>query len=133
MAKTTSVLKAFRTPWNYSQSIGEVYTKPSLTRPNLSLTVTEMLQKHTQGYEVNNEAKQPMFFDFIIPDPKTLDLVELQEMRMKIDDARTNFQKQYDEKHEEIVRTEQAAAKAAQKARLENARVKRENQNNTTT
>lgn len=46
---------------------GETFTKPSLTVPDLSLTVKQLLINHTRGIPSDISHNEPMYFDTEIP------------------------------------------------------------------
>lgn len=62
---------------------GEVNTEPSLTVPDQTMSVREILIRYARGLPIGG-SRQPVFDeDDDMPDPKTLDLVERQELSMK--------------------------------------------------
>jgi hypothetical protein len=78
----------------YSGSKGEINNSPSLTVPDQTLTIRELLQRHTRGLPMpSHKLGEPMYNeDFELPDMKTLDLVERDELKMKIDEQITENQ-----------------------------------------
>lgn len=88
---------------------GEKNTLPSMTVPDQTMSVKEILQRYAKGLPLGG-AKVPMYEEDydedntdILPDPKTLDLAELEE-----------FSKQAKSELEEI--KEKANKKAKEKA-----------------
>ncbi len=62
----------------------EVNTLPSLTIPDQNMSIREIIERHTRGLPIN--AFTPVYEgeDYDLPDPKTLDLTERQELAEKI-------------------------------------------------
>lgn len=87
---------------------GERNNKPSLTIPDQTLPIREILARFSKGLPVG--VKVPIYEgeDNTLPDPKTLDLVDLQEMQEAIkgelgqiaDKAVQRTKKQKEEKQE---------------------------------
>lgn len=65
---------------------GEVNTKPSLTIPDQTLPIREILARFAKGLPVG--VKTPVYEgeDNDLPDPRTLDLVDIQNMQEAIRD-----------------------------------------------
>nr|WAE43927.1 MAG: hypothetical protein [Microviridae sp.] len=56
----------------------------SLTIPDQSMTIREMIRRHLSGIPIQGNARQPIYNgDTYLPDPKTLDLVEIQDIIQK--------------------------------------------------
>lgn len=76
----------FKTPYNQRdvKSKGEVFTLPSETVPEQTMSIREMLQRHVHGLPLSGN-KVPIYEGTESPfqgrDPKTLDLSEIAEMR----------------------------------------------------
>jgi len=76
----------FKTPYNMRDVVtpGEVFTQPSMTIPDQTMTIQEMLQRHAQGLGFNGQ-KVPFYEGDNDPlngvNPKTLDLSELADLR----------------------------------------------------
>lgn len=70
------------TSQNYIPKEGVISTQPSLTVPDQSLTLRELLINYTRGNDLPTTQKQPAFFDSeqFIPDLNRMDLVDIQEM-----------------------------------------------------
>lgn len=100
----------FKNILHYQPYIGEVNQQPSLTVPDQTMSMRQILARHSRGLPISN-GKEPIYHgeDDYIPDPRTLDLVDRQE---------------YAEKLQETVKTykQQAAEKAAEKAALKAAK-----------
>lgn len=71
-----------RTSQNYQISNGLSIEGQSLTVPDQSLTLRELLVNYTRGQDLPYGKQQPAFFDedVTIPDLKKMDLVDLQEL-----------------------------------------------------
>lgn len=71
-----------QTSQNYTPEAGYINASPSLTVPDQSLTLRELLTNYTRGQELPYGKQQPAFFDedIDVPDLKRLDLVEIQEL-----------------------------------------------------
>lgn len=53
---------------------------PSLTVPDMTMTVSEILQKHAIGQPIMGQAGEPLYYDDEeLPDPKKMDITELHE------------------------------------------------------
>lgn len=73
----------FKTIMNYTEYKGEVNTQKSLTIPDQSLSVKEILNRYARGIMPNGF--NPIYDDVettddFLPDPRTLDLAERQEL-----------------------------------------------------
>lgn len=70
------------TSQNYIPKTGVIATNPSLTVPDQSLSLRELLVNYTRGNDLPNSNKQQAFFDEneFIPDLKRMDLVDIQEL-----------------------------------------------------
>lgn len=73
--------KHMRTSQNFQQTEGVYNTLPSLTVPDQSLTLRQLLTNYTRGQELPGN-QVPAFFDEneYIPDIKRMDLVDIQEL-----------------------------------------------------
>ncbi|WNK13164.1 MAG: hypothetical protein [Microvirus sp.] len=60
----------------------ETNTKPSMTLPNQSMSMREIMSKFASGMPINASQREEIYDgeDFY-PDPKTLDLAELQQIK----------------------------------------------------
>lgn len=80
------------------QRTPEKYTKPSITVPNMSLTIPEILIRYSQGQPVNvsNAANLVYTGEHFIPNMKAHDLVEQAEIlrihREKTDKLKESYQ-----------------------------------------
>lgn len=83
-------MKTIRTSLNYDpskHSNPEKFTMPSKTVPDQTMSINEILQRYARGLPIEG-AKVPMYDEsddpVYLPDPRTLDLTELQELRQEI-------------------------------------------------
>lgn len=77
-----------KTSVNNPPTPGEVFTLPSLTVPDESMSVQQILENFTRGVPIQSMSKVPFYdenFDF---DIKSLDLVELDELRQELEQDR---------------------------------------------
>lgn len=73
-----------RTPYNYIPSEGKKFTQKSQTVPDMAIPLAVLLDRHTRGVPVDLAAKIPLYDEeetSIGINGKTLDLVDLQELR----------------------------------------------------
>jgi len=73
---------------NRQQTKGKYNTEPSLTAPDQTMSIREILVRHAKGLPVADE-KIPLWDEDETSqgiNPKTLDLVDLQELAMKTAD-----------------------------------------------
>lgn len=92
----------FQTQFNYdyTQHPGEKNQKPSMTIPDQSMTVAELVERNKRGLPLGG-AKVPIWEENpeteFLPDVKKLDLAEIQEMRENaqaiIDEKQADLQK----------------------------------------
>ena len=74
----------------------EKNTLPSLTQPDLSLTVRQIISRARQGL-IDPIQKPNIFYSGTMPDLKGLDLVELQELQQRADSMEIELQKKVDD------------------------------------
>lgn len=67
--------------FNYVPQEGEVNTLPSETVPDMSMSVNEILTRFAQGRPLSVSNNLHYTGDDYTPDVRTMDLVELEEMR----------------------------------------------------
>ena len=73
----------------------EKNTLPSLTQPDLSLTVRQIISRARQGL-IDPIQKPNTFYSGTMPDLKGLDLVELQELQQRANSMEKELQKKVD-------------------------------------
>jgi hypothetical protein len=66
--------------YDYKEQKGEVNTLPSMTIPDLTMSIRTIVDRYAKGLPVT--AFTPIYEgeDFYMPDPKTLDLVDRAEL-----------------------------------------------------
>jgi hypothetical protein len=70
--------------YDYNQELGEVNYLPSMTIPDQTMTIRNIVDRYTRGLPVTGFNPVYDGEDYYIPDPRTLDLVERQEMAEQI-------------------------------------------------
>lgn len=115
----------FRTPYSPHVRSTEVNNLPSMTVPDQSMSVAEMLARHASGLPISG-AKIPLYEGDQDPlgglDPRTLDLSELQTLRDEAIDREKEKRRQARLKDQEAAKARhEAAIEAAVKKRLETA------------
>lgn len=75
--------KKIRTPLSYdcSLDVGEINTEPSLTVPDQTMSIREIMARYARGLPIDG-ARVEIWEgeDSDLPDPRTLDLAERQEL-----------------------------------------------------
>ena len=74
----------------------EINNEPSMTVPDMSLTVKELLRNHVKGIHSNVKNYDPQFFDTEIP--RFDDMVEEMEYKEELANKIKNYEKQQKEK-----------------------------------
>lgn len=65
---------------NYERGKGEVYTMPSKSVPDMAMTPREIMQRYSQGMPLDQSRNLVYTGDQDLPDIRTMDLVDIQEM-----------------------------------------------------
>lgn len=95
---------------------GQTFRKPSLTQPDQALTPRQLLDRHHRGLSLEG-GREPIYEEEDLPsdgiNPATLDLVDLQEMRIQNTQKVKDLKKKGDE---EAAAAREAARKAAEDA-----------------
>lgn len=87
---------------NYVRPLGEVNNSPSLTVPDMSIPLSVLLDRFTRGQPLPATG-QPMYDeDNDFPDPRTLDLVDIQEMRSNLNERSRSLSDEIREKRENL-------------------------------
>lgn len=100
----------FRTPFNYQPEQIIASDLPSLTEPDQTLTLREMLTRYAQGKPLSKN-RLAYHGDEIMPDIRTLDLEEIVSLRIDVDERIKNLNNKLAEKQAEA---RAAAIKAAE-------------------
>lgn len=79
--------KKFQTHYSGHQVKGEVFRRPSKTIPDQTMTVREIMERYAKGLPIDG-AKVPVYDgeDVDMPDLRTLDISEREELRQQLDD-----------------------------------------------
>lgn len=84
----------FKTQFNAHEfpSDAELNTKPSLTVPDQSMTIAEIMRRFAQGLPMEGQ-KVPVYNgDTEVPDFRKMDLVDIQELRERNEENIKNIQ-----------------------------------------
>lgn len=63
---------------------GKVFTQPSMTVPDQSMSIKTILERYARGLPVGGRLDEYYDEDDIMPDYRTLDLSEIQELREEV-------------------------------------------------
>lgn len=81
---------------NKPEEGGAVFTQPSLTVPDQAMSMRTMIERYAKGLPIG-DAKEEIWDDDIDQtmgiNPRTLDLVDLQEMKMNNEEKITKLKK----------------------------------------
>lgn len=89
------------TPFNYREHpekwLGQVFTLPSQTIPDQTMSMRELLERHTRGMDLGGIAKEGLFEDEENDpqhgiNPKTLDLADIEQMKRENAERIKNLQ-----------------------------------------
>lgn len=85
-----------QTNWNPTPVKGEENTEPSMTQPDMALSINEILTRYAQGIGYDDMVKIGLYEgdEDNIPNPKTLDLADMEAMQMQIQDHISDLQAQ---------------------------------------
>jgi len=64
--------------YDYRKYNGEIYKFPSLTIPDQSMTVRDILERHSRGLTIES-AKVPIYEEENLPDIKNMDLADREQ------------------------------------------------------
>jgi len=86
-----------RTPLNYHEFEKEyqTFTQPSMTVPDQSMTIREIMDRYARGLDVGGKMEE-LWEDEDGSDginPRTLDLVDLQELKIKAEEKIKSYEK----------------------------------------
>lgn len=102
----------------------EIFTDVSQTVPDQSMSMRDLLHRYAQGLPMGG-SRQPFYDEenmFNGVNPKTLDLVDIQEMKMKNDAQIKDLQAQQLEQNEAKQKKAANAAAAARQAIIDEAK-----------
>lgn len=101
-----------------SIKLGEVNTMPSLTKPDQSMTIREILDRYANGQPLTGQ-RVPMFDEGNdLPDPRTLDYAELDELASNFRSELKTIREKAEEiraKNEALLREQRAEEEAMRK------------------
>lgn len=84
--------------YDHTKDKGEVYTMPSLTQPDMAYTPREIIHRFAKGLPIPESRYLSYQGDEYLPDPRTLDLAELDELKEKNEAYIAALQEEYDAK-----------------------------------
>lgn len=95
--------RKIRTSMNYdhTENKGEQYTLPSLTTPDMSMTVRELAIRYAQGLPLKQNPNLVYTGDTLLPDVRKMDLVEY-EQAIKANEERIERRKAELKQFEEV-------------------------------
>lgn len=99
----------FRTPFNYVPEIPVQSQLPSMTEPDQTLTLREMLTRYAQGKPLSKN-RLAFHGDEIMPDIRTLDMEEIVSLRLDVDERINNLNAKIAEKIEKQRAAQRKAA-----------------------
>lgn len=73
-------MRKIQTSANYAPPKGEINTSPSETIPDQAMSLKTLLERHTRGMPLPNNQMNLFDEDYDLPDMKTLDLVDQDEI-----------------------------------------------------
>lgn len=86
MKKYEQLEMQFQTAYNRQPTVGEVNKEPSMTVPDQTMSLREIVRRYAAGLPING-VKIPLYDenpeDDVLPDPRTLDLAEREEMALQ--------------------------------------------------
>lgn len=86
--------RIIHTSTNYNQLdlFSESNNEPSLTVPDQTLTLRQLLLNHTRGHDLPPERNAVYNEDFDIPDPRKLDLTDLENNRASLSEKKSSIE-----------------------------------------
>lgn len=103
---SANVSTVFKHHYNSIPSKGEFNRQPSMTVPNQSMSVAEMIDRHNAGLPIQGSANPMYYGEIDFPDFSKMDLIDLQEFKeatqMRIQELRQKRQelkREIDEKY----------------------------------
>lgn len=103
--------------YDHAKVKGEVFTKPSLTIPDQTMSLREILDRYSRGLPVDGMAGEPIYHgeEDEMPDFRRMDLAEIQEYRENIQQFVNDTKDKYQAEQADI-KSKKAAAAAEQKS-----------------
>lgn len=95
--------------------------QPSLTVPDDTMTMREMIMRHTRGLEVNTVERKAIYSDSNGVNPATLDNVDIQARKLKNQDRidLLEAQRDFEEVQERLDKLEKASHEAVRNAKID--------------
>lgn len=92
MVQSLMRVRRIVTSATYLPQKGEVNNSPSMTVPDQTLSLRNLMLNHTRGHQL--PIAPPAIYDEenFVPNPKTLDLVDLEERRYALEDKALELQ-----------------------------------------
>lgn len=93
-------VRTFKTPYNlkfsgYKGTPGEINNEPSVTVPENTMSIREIINRHAHGLPINASSRVPLYEgDEPLPDISRMDLAEIQALRESVDAEIKDFQNQ---------------------------------------
>lgn len=75
-------------------SVGEINNLPSCTIPGQVVPLRDLIRKYANGIPLVGNSSEPMYYGDEIPDPKSMDLSQLQEYREYLQQLEFDFKRQ---------------------------------------
>lgn len=105
---------------NYKGSKGEVFYEPSQTRPDMSLTVKELLLNHSRGLPLDANSQEGYYFDTEIPHFN--DLTEAIEYKEALKQQYNDLEKQIKDEKATASKNKKEAAEKLKQAKIKEAK-----------
>lgn len=116
--------------FNYIPPPGQINNQPSLTIPDDSMSLEEILRRYMAGLPINGSNQETFYEEEELPDLKTMDLEEIAQLRDEVEEKIDNYRKQQAQlKREEY---ERSIIERHEKTRREQTPPPGENKNNET-
>jgi hypothetical protein len=95
--------RKFRTPKFITTHTGQIFTMPSETQPDQTMSIRTILENHTRGLPITgNDPKTAIWDDASNGiDPRTMDLVDIQNYYDSVEDMKQTYEKTKKRKLEE--------------------------------
>lgn len=91
--KAGAAVPFVRNQLTFVQPRGEINRLPSLTVPDQSLSVSDILRNHTRGIPYSQ--REPQWFgEQEIPDPNTMDLAEIDAWRREVQERQEQIEQE---------------------------------------
>jgi len=106
-------MRTIQTSANPYKFEGQTFTGLSQTLPDLALTPKMLLENHTRGIMSDLSEKIPVYNpDHFIPDPRSLDLTDIYEMKQDNHQSLQQLKNMKDAKHRKTLQTQQETSYA---------------------